>query len=144
MFAHYYSILLHTTQVHALTLVCDQVEEQKVTPLSPKKATQVATASQSEDELATTEKTPLKPLMRSPMKPPGSIFGTAKKLDFSSSITVNRAMTQDMSGSVMASPARRPPQSPFKESMKASPQVRTSPCLMFIVYLFLSSSKVKC
>ncbi|KAL2061198.1 hypothetical protein VTL71DRAFT_7471 [Oculimacula yallundae] len=99
-------------------------EKEKSSPLSPKKATQVATAKEavSEDELATTEKTPMKPLMKSPMKPPGSVFGTAKKLDFSASntITVNRVITQDFTGSVIASPARRPPQSPFKETFKAS------------------------
>jgi hypothetical protein len=110
------------TRGRAKTLTDEKPE--RASPLSPKKATQVATAKESisEDELASNEKTPMKPLSKSPMKPPGSIFGTAKKLDFTSSITVNRATTQDLSGSVMGSPARRPPQSPFKESMKASPQ----------------------
>lgn len=110
------------TRGRAKTLAEEKPERQS--PLSPKKATQVATAKESvsEDELASNEKTPMKPLSKSPMKPPGSIFGTAKKLDFSSSITVNRITTQDLSGSVMGSPARRPPQSPFKESMKGSPQ----------------------
>ena len=100
-------------------------KEEKSSPLSPKKATQVGATKEnaSDDELATTEKTPMKPLSRSPVKPPGSIFGTAKKLDFSTSITVNKASTtQDLGASVMASPARRPPQSPFKETLKASPE----------------------
>ncbi|KAH6672510.1 hypothetical protein B0J14DRAFT_593826 [Halenospora varia] len=104
-------------------------KEQKSSPLSPKKATQVATAKDnSEDELATTEKTPMKPLMKSPIKAPGSIFGNAKKLDFSQSTIVQRVTvptTQTFSSSVMASPARRPPQSPFKDSLKASPQKMT-------------------
>ncbi|KAG4437824.1 hypothetical protein IFR05_006711 [Cadophora sp. M221] len=104
-------------------------ENEKPFPLSPKKATQVATSKEpvSEDELATTEKTPMKPLMKSPMKPPGSLFGTAKKLDFSTSnsITVNRVVTQDFKASIIASPARRPPQSPFKETFKASAQKMT-------------------
>ncbi|KAE9367097.1 hypothetical protein N431DRAFT_385289 [Stipitochalara longipes BDJ] len=110
------------TRGRAKTLVEEKPERQS--PLSPKKATQIATAKESvsEDELACNEKTPMKPLSKSPMKPPGSIFGTAKKLDFSSSLTVNRVVTQDLSGSVMGSPARRPPQSPFKESIKVSPQ----------------------
>jgi len=110
------------TRGRAKTLAEEKPERQS--PLSPKKATQIATAKESvsEDELATNEKTPMKPLSKSPMKPPGSIFGTAKKLDFSTSITVNRVTTQDLSGSVLGSPARRPAQSPFKESMKASPQ----------------------
>lgn len=101
-----------------------QVEEPKSSPLSPKKATQVATAKDnSDDELATTEKTPMKPLMKSPIKAPGSIFGTAKKLNFSSSsITVNRVVTHDPSASIMGSPARRAPQSVIKDSLKVSPQ----------------------
>ena len=104
-------------------------EKEKTSPLSPKKATQVATAKEavSEDELATAEKTPMRPLMKSPMKAPGSMFGTAKKLDFSTSnsITVNRVITQDLKGSTIASPARRPPQSPFKDTFKASAQKLT-------------------
>ncbi len=109
------------TRSRAKTIAEEKPE--RASPLSPKKATQVATAkdSVSEDELASNEKTPMKPLSKSPVKPPGSIFGTAKQLDFSSSITANRVTTQDLSGSVMGSPARRPPQSPFKESMKVSP-----------------------
>ncbi|PVH81333.1 hypothetical protein DL98DRAFT_514731 [Cadophora sp. DSE1049] len=104
-------------------------EKEKSSPLSPKKATQVATAKEtvSEDELATSEKTPMRPLMKSPIKPPGSVFGTAKKLDFSTSnsITVNRVVTQDLKGSTIGSPARRPPQSPFKDTFKASAQKLT-------------------
>ena len=98
--------------------------EQKSSALSPKKPTQVATAKDhsSEDELASNEKTPMKPLMQSPIKAPGNVFGTAKKLDFSTSITVHRAVGQDLGASTICSPARRPPQSPFKESLKASPQ----------------------
>jgi hypothetical protein len=105
-----------------------KVEDKKQgsSPLSPKKVTQVGATRDhdSDDELATNEKTPMKPLMKSPVKPPGSIFNTAKKLYFSNStsITVNRVTTQDLSGSIMASPARRPQQSPFKESIKTSPQ----------------------
>jgi hypothetical protein len=88
----------------------------KISPLSPKKATQVSVTREqvSEDELATNEKTPMKPLMKSPVKPPGSIFNTAKKLDFSNSLSVHRATTQDLGASITNSPARRPPQSPFK------------------------------
>ncbi|TVY40587.1 hypothetical protein LSUB1_G003035 [Lachnellula subtilissima] len=100
-------------------------KEAKTSPLSPKKATQVGVTKEntSDDELATTEKTPMKPLSRSPVKPPTSVFGTAKKLDFSTSITVNKASTtHDLGASVMASPARRPPPSAFKETLNASPQ----------------------
>ncbi len=102
-------------------------EQQKSSPLSPKKVTQIATAkeSASDDELALNEKTPMKPLTRSPIKPPGSIFNSTRKIDCPTSLTVNRAtisLQQNLGESVMASPARRPPQSPFKDAMKADPQ----------------------
>ena len=93
-------------------------------PLSPKKTTQIATGKDdfSDDELAGTGKTPTKPLAMSPVKPPAGVFtsSAARKLDFSKSNTLNKP--QDLSGSVMASPARRPPSSPFKESAKTSPK----------------------
>lgn len=112
-----------------------KLEDHKASPLSPKKATQVTTGKDnlSDDELAGSEKTPTKPLMRSPMKPPGGVFGgkPVKNLDFSNSISVNGAGIQNLSGSVMASPARRPPSSPFKESSKSSPQgQRVGDCLL--------------
>jgi hypothetical protein len=93
-------------------------------PLTPKKATQVATAKDnvSEDELATMEKTPMKLLTKSPAKAPGSVFGAAKKLDFTTSVVANRAVTQDFGVSLMGSPARRPPPSPYKDSLKTSPK----------------------
>ena len=93
-------------------------------PLTPKKATQVATAKDnvSEDELATMEKTPMKLLTKSPAKAPGSVFGTTKKLDFTTSIIANRAVAQDFGASLMGSPARRPPPSPYKDSLKTSPK----------------------
>lgn len=102
-------------------------KEEKSSPLSPKKPTQVTISkeSTSDDELATTEKTPIRPLMKSPVKPAGNIFGSVKKPDFTTSLTVNRATTsgqQDLKSSIMASPARRPPPSPFKESLKSTTQ----------------------
>lgn len=106
----------------------EKPEEKKSSPLSPKKATQVATAKprdDSDDELAVSEKTPLKPLSRSPIKPPGSIFGASKKIDFTTSTVVNQATTaasSNLHASIMGSPARRPPPSPYKDALKASPQ----------------------
>ncbi|OBT74621.1 hypothetical protein VF21_06386 [Pseudogymnoascus sp. 05NY08] len=95
-------------------------------PLSPKKVTQVAVAKDvsSDDELATMEKTPMKPLMKSPMKPPTNILSSAKRLDFTTSIVANRAVTapQDFTSSMMASPARRIPQSPWKGTLGESPK----------------------
>jgi hypothetical protein len=93
--------------------------------LSPKKATQLAFAKEvdeDEDELATTEKTPLKQLSKSPIKAPG----TASKLSFTSSTIIAKASTssptKDLGASIMASPARRAPPSPFKEALKYSPK----------------------
>ncbi|RDL31014.1 uncharacterized protein BP5553_09803 [Venustampulla echinocandica] len=105
-------------------------EPEKSSPLSPKKATQIATAKQkaSDDELATDENAPMMPLMKSPVKPPGSIFGVSKKLEFSNSLSTHTAMapaTQHLGGSMMSSPARRPPPSPFKDSLRESPQKMT-------------------
>ncbi|KFY07423.1 hypothetical protein V492_07154 [Pseudogymnoascus sp. VKM F-4246] len=95
-------------------------------PLSPKKVTQVAVAKDvsSDDELATMEKTPMKPLMKSPLKPPTNTLSPAKRLDFTTSIVANRAVTapQDLTSSMMASPARRIPQSPWRGTLGESPK----------------------
>jgi hypothetical protein len=102
-------------------------KQDKSSPLSPKKPTQVASSkeSTSDDELATNEKTPMRPLMKSPIKPPGNILASVTKPDFTTSLAVNRTATseqQDLKNSILASPARRPPPSPFKENLKTSPQ----------------------
>ncbi|OBT63087.1 hypothetical protein VE03_07414 [Pseudogymnoascus sp. 23342-1-I1] len=95
-------------------------------PLSPKKVTQVAVAKDvsSDDELATMVKTPMKPLMKSPLKPPTNTLSPAKRLDFTTSIVANRAVTapQDLTSSMMASPARRIPQSSWKGTLGESPK----------------------
>ncbi|TAQ89707.1 hypothetical protein B7494_g1998 [Chlorociboria aeruginascens] len=99
-------------------------ETEKSSPLSPKKATQVSMArdTNSDDELAIAEKTPMKPLMKSPVKPPGGIRA-GKKLDFSTHTAAQSfTATQDLGATIVASPARRPPPSPLKESLKTSPQ----------------------
>jgi hypothetical protein len=123
------AVAARTTRGRAKSGEEENQQQQRVSPLSPKKATQVATARDltSDDELATTERAPIRPLMQSPIKPVGTNFGTAQKLDLSTSSTVNRATLpaqqhQEFKNSMMASPARRPPPSPFKESLKSSPQ----------------------
>lgn len=94
-------------------------------PLSPKKVTQVAKSSSSlssEDELCG-EKSTMKALNISPVKPamsarrvqPTSIPNLDQAADASSP-------TQFATSSMMASPARRPPPSPFKDSLKESPR----------------------
>lgn len=100
---------------------------QDKSPLSPKKITQMPFSrdSTSEDELATMEKTPLKPLMKSPIRDATIVTGHGKKLDLTTSITANRLVldsAQDFGSTLMGSPARRLPQSPFKDAMKASPR----------------------
>lgn len=114
------------TRGRAKTTTTEPEPPKAKSPLSPKKATQVATAKDagSDDELATMEKTPMKPLVNSPFKAPGSVLNAAKKLDFITSITVNRASTttQDLGSSIMASPARRIPQSPWRGALNESPK----------------------
>ncbi|KAI1475675.1 hypothetical protein F4774DRAFT_428712 [Daldinia eschscholtzii] len=96
-------------------------ETREKSPLSPKKDAQNLALSRdtdSDDELATLEKTPLKPLMKSPVKPPAT-----KKLDLQpqpddTEEAVQEA-TEPIGSSVFGSPARRPPASPFKDMMKS-------------------------
>ncbi|CAM1510138.1 Fc.00g004730.m01.CDS01 [Cosmosporella sp. VM-42] len=93
-------------------------------PLSPKKVTQMPVSrDESEDELAG-ESTPMKPLMKSPIKLPGSINHnrhgyTAPVEDVVESTIVvsNMLNPPDLGMSVIDSPARRLPASPFKETM---------------------------
>ncbi|ESZ91088.1 hypothetical protein SBOR_8521 [Sclerotinia borealis F-4128] len=92
---------------------------EKPLPLSPKKATQVnAKKGQSSEDKLSTVKTPMKSLMKSPVKPPGSIFDTAKKIDFSTSLAAQNpaeGIKLDFHASNMMSPARRPPQTAEKK-----------------------------
>lgn len=88
-------------------------------PLSPKKVVQIAKSDPiSEDELAG-EKTPIRALSKSPTKRPISPLKDVKsvsKLSFAPSST-----TKNVSSSILSSPARRPPPSPFKDGLKNSP-----------------------
>ncbi|MCJ1245130.1 hypothetical protein MMC30_002331 [Trapelia coarctata] len=93
-------------------------------PLSPKKVTQVAKSSSisSEDELCG-ERSPMRALRISPVKPPMS----ARKLQPTSAPSLDQAAdpispTKFATSSIMASPARRPPPSPFKDTFKESPR----------------------
>lgn len=108
----------------------------KKKPLSPKKVTQVPLPKdESEDELAG-ESTPVKPMMKSPIKPPSSAIPASMKKDITeqpddddreSTLTVNLAINPpDLGAPAMGSPAKRPPASPFKDAMK-SPAKRIGP-----------------
>ncbi len=112
-----------------------QGKRQDVVPLSPKKTTQVAVASSAssdEDELCAV-KTPTRTLSKSPVKVPGSTAReTSKKTknpEMSTSIDEiqlpfesNVSPTKTFTSSILASPARRPAQTPFKEGFKESPK----------------------
>ena len=92
-------------------------------PLSPKKVNQVAkTASaSSEDELSETRAAVLS---KSPAKgqPSPARMGSGGSNLNSEQNALPPSPSKQMSSSVLASPARRPPQSPFKESMMKSPK----------------------
>lgn len=95
-------------------------------PLSPKKVTQMAqTCSVSSEDELSGEKTPTRVLCRSPVKPPMSpireLDKPVSKLNLSS---VDAPMSSEgvVPSSILASPARRPPSSPFKDAFKESPK----------------------
>ncbi|KAI0198301.1 hypothetical protein F4808DRAFT_452082 [Astrocystis sublimbata] len=82
----------------------------KKKPLSPKKDGQ---------NLPLSRDTPLKPMMKSPIKPVNGM----KKLELP---------TEPALSSVLSSPARRPPTSPFKDAMKSpAKRVDSIPSLIF-------------
>ena len=110
-------------------------ESEPPKPLSPKKVKQLtkSDSNSSEDELTVAQKTPSKSLQRSPMKPPMSIHKAEVmehvvplKPDFSSTTPASPAKSSPTKAlnltAIMASPARRPPASPFKNAMKETPR----------------------
>ena len=104
----------------------DDPKVKEAAPLSPKKVIQVAKSgsSGSEDELAG-EKTPMRALSKSPVKPPPSISinmdRAAPKLDLTAE-AVAPSRSELQASSIFTSPARRPPPSPFKDALKGSPK----------------------
>ena len=99
-------------------------EEPAPQPLSPKKVTQVAKSNSgsSEDELC--KKIPIKALHKSPVKAP-----QRKTEPFSSardpspcSPSRSRSPIKEATETVLSSPARRLPPSPFKDALKESPR----------------------
>ena len=100
-------------------------EKQGVLPLSPKKVNQVAKSDPvvSEDELAG-GKTPVRALSKSPAKPtmsPLKEFGSVSKLNFDQA-TAPSSPSKPKLSNILASPARRPPPSPYKDALKSSPK----------------------
>ena len=110
----------------ASTQVEKNVNTRATLPLSPKKVKQVAKSSSigSEDELCG-QKTPMKTLNSPPVKAPPSVktgdYRIVSKLDLESTADV-KSPAKEMSSSILASPARRPPNSPFKDAFKDSPK----------------------
>ena len=102
-----------------------ELEKKEVLPLSPKKVNQVAKSDPiiSEDELAG-EKPPNRALNKSPAKQvmsPAKDFGSVSKLNLDP-VTAPSSPSKLKSSSILASPARRPPPSPFKDALKRSPK----------------------
>lgn len=104
----------------------ESTEQPRSQPLSPKKVVQVAKSCSvsSEDELCG-DKTPVRALSRSPVKPPMSpireIDQPVSTLDFGS-VKAPSSPERITSSNILASPARRPPSSPFKNAFKESPK----------------------
>ena len=102
-----------------------EIDKKDILPLSPKKVNQVAKSDPiiSEDELAS-EKTPVRALSKSPAKQftsPIKGFGSVSKLNFKP-VIVPSSPSEPTSSSILASPARRPPASAFKDALKSSPR----------------------
>jgi hypothetical protein len=101
-------------------------EAEEARPLSPKKVKQIAKSFSvgSEDELCR-ERTPVRALSKSPVKPPISTVWEmdkpAPKTNFDE-VTLPSSPTKSIAFTILASPARRPPPSPFKDSLKESPK----------------------
>ena len=106
------------------TKTLGKTEKTETMPLSPKKVNQVAKSDPiSEDELAG-EKTPVRALSMSPVKRPMSPIkdvGSVSKLDYDQT-SAPSSPAKPASSNVFGSPARRPPPSPFKDALKASPK----------------------
>ncbi|KAK6818815.1 hypothetical protein PG987_016268 [Apiospora arundinis] len=128
------------TRASTRTTTSDDDKKEKPAPLSPKKDMlnrSLSRDSDSDDELATYEKTPLKPMMKSPVKPPS----TFKMMDLGFPTTGKEDEAEDgpeeqiedaPGGTVLASPARRPTSSPFKDAMKSpAKRVEGVPSLLF-------------
>ncbi|KAM0282594.1 hypothetical protein ACHAQH_002962 [Verticillium albo-atrum] len=92
-------------------------------PLSPKKVTQMPQPrDESEDELCAKD-TPVKSLMKSPVKPPSNALGSLKKIELKSKemeSIADHAVDEEQAPEItLNSPAKRPPTSPYRDTMKS-------------------------
>ncbi|KAK7748354.1 hypothetical protein SLS62_008722 [Diatrype stigma] len=112
-------------------------EKKEKSPLSPKKDGQNISLSRdvdSDDELATLEKTPLKPLMKSPIKAPISPKKSEPQPQPASDETDGAVQQapEPTTSAVCGSPVRRIPPSPWKDALKSpAKRVEAIPSLLF-------------
>ena len=101
-----------------------ELDKREKVPLSPKKVNQMAkTPSISDDELLG-EKAPIKTPAQSPVRAqvsPSKIIYSVKK-SAPGKVVAPSSPSKQISPTALGSPARRPPQSPFKDGMKISPK----------------------
>ena len=103
------------------------VENQINFPLSPKKTKQVAKTNSisSEDELSG-ERIPIRALSKSPVKAPinglREVSQSASKIDFVGPVLELTSQLKEPSSPVLATPARRPPPSPYKDALRDAPK----------------------
>lgn len=96
--------------------------EDKTMPLSPKKVSQLSASrdidTESEDELAM-DRAPARAFRRSPVKPPVAPKPAAEAKDEKLSAEEGTELAPAEPTVLLGSPVRRPPPSPFKDSMKS-------------------------
>lgn len=98
-------------------------------PLSPKKVTQMPMQrdDESEDELAAIGHSPIKPMKKSPVKPPSSVASSKQsepgpeERDDDASLAVSNAILNppELGSTTLGSPARRVPPSAMNDLMKS-------------------------
>ncbi|KAI0007741.1 hypothetical protein F4779DRAFT_590430 [Xylariaceae sp. FL0662B] len=124
-----------TTRASAKATTTSTEDKKEKSPLSPKKDVQNRPMSRdagSDDELATVEKTPLKPMMKSPVKPPSSMRTLDPQPHDPDEDHDTQQTAEPAGSSVFGSPARRPPSSPWKDTMKSpAKKVDAFPPLIF-------------
>ncbi|KAI1076162.1 hypothetical protein F5B20DRAFT_556969 [Whalleya microplaca] len=124
-----------TTRASAKATSTTAEEKKEKSPLSPKKDVQnrpLSRDASSDDELATSDKTPLKPMMKSPVKPPSSIRKPDLQPHNTDEDRDTQQTTEPAGSSVFGSPARRPPSSPWKDTLKSpAKKVDAVPPLIF-------------
>lgn len=94
---------------------------EKPTPLSPKKVNQLtSTHADSDDELAPNDRLATKPLRKNPIRPPVAGKKAAHDVQISSTTEENASdPSEALPRVILGSPAKKLPQSPFKNCIKS-------------------------